>query len=223
MSDLREIQVAAEEYIERGWPIIPIPSINGQPAKGPTQVGWPDKLIESGCAASILQQNWNIGLLLRDVVDTDLDCREAREAAPIFLPPTGLIYGHAPALLPIGSIRQQALCGTKNSNSNMMMNAVPFLNCARCCPPPMAPSPKPFNLCFRHRFTRVVSSMCGTSMKNLPKSLERLCGAPFTLLPSQQASQDFILHLTTRIRPHVMNTASPSQEFSPDACPLTTR
>ena len=93
--DLRELHVAAESYIERGWPIVPIPPVNGKPTKGPTETGWPDHLLEPGAATSVLGKSWNIGLLLRDLVDIDLDCREACEAAQVFLPSTGLIYGHA--------------------------------------------------------------------------------------------------------------------------------
>lgn len=95
MTDLRTIHVMTEDYVERGWPIVPIPPIDGRPAKGPIEKGWPDNLLESGCAKSVLQANWNIGLLLRDLVDVDLDCPQARHAASQFLPPTGLIYGHA--------------------------------------------------------------------------------------------------------------------------------
>jgi hypothetical protein len=94
MSDLREIQVTAEEYIERGWPIIPIPPINGQPAKGPMKKGWPENLLKAGSAALVLQAHWNIGLLLRELVDIDFDCEQACGAGPVFLPETGLVYGH---------------------------------------------------------------------------------------------------------------------------------
>jgi len=79
--------------MERGWPIVPIPPVNGKPTKGPTEKGWPNHLLEPGTATSVLGKNWNIGLLLRDLTDVDLDCREAREAAKVFLPPTELVYG----------------------------------------------------------------------------------------------------------------------------------
>jgi AAA domain-containing protein/bifunctional DNA primase/polymerase-like protein len=95
MIDLRAMHASVEEYLERGWPIVPIPPIGGRPAKGPTEKGWPDHLLEAGCASSILREGWNIGLVLRELSDVDLDVAAARAAAPIFLPSTGLIYGRA--------------------------------------------------------------------------------------------------------------------------------
>jgi putative DNA primase/helicase len=93
--DLRQMHVMAEEYVsERRWPIVVIPPVNGRPVKGPTEKGWQENLLEPGMASSTLGANFNIGLLLRDYVNTDLDCIEARLAANVFLPATGLIWGH---------------------------------------------------------------------------------------------------------------------------------
>jgi hypothetical protein len=88
------MQAAAALYMGWGWPLIAIAPIDGRPVKKPTDKDWPRKLLASG-AVSTLGQAWNIGLLLRDLCDVDLDVREAQAAASAFLPATGLVYGHA--------------------------------------------------------------------------------------------------------------------------------
>lgn len=96
MSDLRQMHVMAEEYVTgRHWPIVIIPPVNGHPTKIPTGKRWQENLLQPGAACSVLKADFNVGLLLRDLADVDLDCAEARSAASLFLNklPTGLIYG----------------------------------------------------------------------------------------------------------------------------------
>lgn len=96
MSTAELRHILAEKYVRRlHWPIVPIPPQNGKPTKAPTTKGWdqPNMWLQPGQAVSVLGPGWNVGLLLREFADVDLDSLEARKAAPIFLPPAGLRYG----------------------------------------------------------------------------------------------------------------------------------
>lgn len=81
---------AARKYIERGWCVVPIPPRS----KGPVLKGWTDlRITEPG---GWFNESSNIGVILGSasgVVCVDLDHELARDLAPHFLPPTGLVSG----------------------------------------------------------------------------------------------------------------------------------
>jgi hypothetical protein len=79
----------AEKYIARGWQPVPLPA----KCKGPQRRNWQ----RGGFTVEDFDPQGNIGLLLGDagagLVDVDIDCDEAIEAAPDFLPATGWRFG----------------------------------------------------------------------------------------------------------------------------------
>jgi len=81
------------DYIGRGWSPIPVP----HQQKGPDIQDWPNLNIdENNLADYFKDEKQNVGLLLGGVnglIDIDLDCAEAVELAPFFLPPTHLKGG----------------------------------------------------------------------------------------------------------------------------------
>jgi hypothetical protein len=83
----------AEQYLARGWS--PIPLEPGQ--KRPALPGWQHLRLAKADLAGHFSGGQNVGLLLGDpsggLVDVDLDSPRARELAPEFLPPTGLMSG----------------------------------------------------------------------------------------------------------------------------------
>ena len=80
---------AAQELIDEGWAIVPIPKSE----KGPRVAEWPTKTF----AATDVSPDGNIGVKCGEKsghrVDVDLDCDEAIRLAPKMLPPTGRIHG----------------------------------------------------------------------------------------------------------------------------------
>ena len=84
---------AARKYSRRGWS--PIPVLHR--SKRPFNEDWPSLRIAEEAVATHFTENQNVGVLLGEpsgwLVDVDLDCDEAVELAPEFLPPTGAIFG----------------------------------------------------------------------------------------------------------------------------------
>ena len=77
------------DYAERGWRVVPVAS--GQ--KRPILKNWPNQEF----SPADFEPNDNIairvGKLSGDLADCDLDCEEATELAPLYLPKTGAIFG----------------------------------------------------------------------------------------------------------------------------------
>lgn len=92
-----DVRKAARRYCKKGFATVPAPP--GQ--KTPTIRKWPELRISQGDVDDYFESDSNIGILLGEpsggLVDIDLDCREARKLAPIFLPSTGLISGRKSA------------------------------------------------------------------------------------------------------------------------------
>jgi hypothetical protein len=86
---------AALACIARGWCPVPVP----HGSKGPVVPGWQKLRIAADDAERHFAGDGNIGVLLGEpsgwLVDVDLDCEEAREAADRFLPPTACVTGRA--------------------------------------------------------------------------------------------------------------------------------
>ncbi len=87
----------AQDFTERrGWRVIPVPFRR----KEPVLMGWSKLRLEGGELATHFNgRPSNIGVLLGEpsgwLVDVDLDCREAVQLAPVFLPKTHSRFGHA--------------------------------------------------------------------------------------------------------------------------------
>ena len=86
----------AINYHRRNWSPVPVPF----KAKGPLLEGWQNlRLTEADLPRYFNGHPQNIGILLGDpsggLIDIDLDCPEAVELAPQYLPPTGSIFGRA--------------------------------------------------------------------------------------------------------------------------------
>ena len=81
----------ARDYQFRGWALVPVPARS----KRPTVKDWPN--YQFGIAD--LDPEGNVALRLGqrsgNLVDIDLDCREALELADLYLPPTGAEFGRA--------------------------------------------------------------------------------------------------------------------------------
>lgn len=73
-----------EEYIRRGWPVLPVRAKSKVPAGGR---GWPDQRITLADLNRV--QFDNVAIHLVKLADVDLDCVEALRIAPHFLPPAG--------------------------------------------------------------------------------------------------------------------------------------
>ncbi len=86
--ELTPVREAAELYLSRGWRPVPVP--HGQ--KAPAFKGWPDFQVDIDALIVAFPEPSNIGVILGGVsgglVDIDLDCPEAVELAPAFLPDT---------------------------------------------------------------------------------------------------------------------------------------
>ncbi len=84
---------AALACIARGWSPIPVP----HGSKSPLTPAWLKLRLSAGEAKSHFALNANIGVLLGEpsawLVDIDLDCEEAREAADCFVPLTACVTG----------------------------------------------------------------------------------------------------------------------------------
>lgn len=88
-----DVRIAARRYINTGYAVIPVP----HRAKRPNVPGWPDLRIGLDDVDAQFPPRSNIGIILGeasgDLVDIDLDCDEAIELAPHFLPPTPVTTG----------------------------------------------------------------------------------------------------------------------------------
>jgi hypothetical protein len=76
-------------YEDRGWAMVPVPA--GQ--KRAVLKDWPNRrfgLADFGKGENLAIR---VGRLSGDLVDADLDCEEAIELAPIYLPPTAATFG----------------------------------------------------------------------------------------------------------------------------------
>ena len=87
---------AALDYCARGWATIPVP----HRAKRPVIKEWQKLRITADTAPRYFDSDsQNIGVLLGmpsgELVDVDLDCREALALAASFLPATGSVFGRA--------------------------------------------------------------------------------------------------------------------------------
>jgi hypothetical protein len=84
---------AVYEYARRGYSIVPIPFGH----KAPRVPGWPKLRISETQIPEHFANGENVGIILGqasgNLVDVDLDCPEALIAAPLFLPPTGMVHG----------------------------------------------------------------------------------------------------------------------------------
>lgn len=83
------VRQAAQNYIGRGFSVVPVP----KGGKKPVVKAW----TQGGFTENDITENVGIlcGALSGNLVDVDLDCPEAIEAACYFLPPTGMIHGRA--------------------------------------------------------------------------------------------------------------------------------
>src|SRR4051794_33921000 len=86
----------AIRYIRRGWNPVPVP----HRAKRPTDDGWQKRIIDEASAPRYFNgKAQNVGVILgptsQGLTDIDLDCREAIDLAPYFLPRTDAIFGRA--------------------------------------------------------------------------------------------------------------------------------
>jgi hypothetical protein len=84
---------AALALIARGWSVVPIPTGGKNPVMG----AWQNLRLGRVDVQSHFQPSDNIGILAGDasdgLIDVDLDACEAVQAAPTFLPQTGLAHG----------------------------------------------------------------------------------------------------------------------------------
>ena len=86
----------AQDYIARGWAVIPI----NHKQKAPKLKAWEKLNITADNAGMFFngaEQNIGVQLGARSngLTDVDLDCAEAVRLAPYFLPPTDAVFGRA--------------------------------------------------------------------------------------------------------------------------------
>jgi hypothetical protein len=81
--------VWAREYCRRGLPVVPIPA--GQ--KAPRIAGWPDLRLGLDDLKQHFETECNVGVILDELSDSDLDCPEAVTLADLYLPATRAIFG----------------------------------------------------------------------------------------------------------------------------------
>jgi DNA polymerase-1 len=93
----RTVPEAARWCLGRGYAPIPLPPRSKQP----TLADWPNLRVPEADVDRLFAPDGNIGVLLgvpsRGLVDVDLDCPEAIRAAPVLLPPTGMLSGRRSA------------------------------------------------------------------------------------------------------------------------------
>jgi bifunctional DNA primase/polymerase-like protein len=93
MSRLKKLRKAVKRFLEKGWRFVPIPPNE----KAPKIKGWPNLRIEKAEFDKYFSEDSNIGLLTGEpsggLMDVDLDCPQAVELAPEFLPYTGRVHG----------------------------------------------------------------------------------------------------------------------------------
>lgn|SRR5262245_44033349 len=91
------VRAAASWYLAQG--IQPVPLRPG--SKLPTEKGWQHLRVTEADIDRLFTPDSHIGLLLgapsNGLIDVDLDCPEARRAAPYLLPPTDMISGRESA------------------------------------------------------------------------------------------------------------------------------
>ena len=76
-------------YFDRGYCLKPVP--DGQ--KNPVIKGWPDREFGTADFANGTNVALRVGRQSGELVDGDLDCEEAIELAPLYLPQTSAIFG----------------------------------------------------------------------------------------------------------------------------------
>jgi hypothetical protein len=76
-------------YYTRGYSLKPVPC----GSKRPVIKGWPDQEFKLTDFAQYSNVAIRVGKRSRNLVDCDLDCEEAIELAPLYLPETGAIFG----------------------------------------------------------------------------------------------------------------------------------
>jgi len=90
-----DLQQAARDYLERGFAPVPLPPNS----KKPVLKDWTSLRITAETIPLHFKAPSNLGVLngepSRDLLDVDLDTKEAVFVAPYFLPPTALKFGHA--------------------------------------------------------------------------------------------------------------------------------
>jgi hypothetical protein len=90
--NINQAAMAAKHYALEGYRPIPIP----KGSKGPVIKGWPEFRVDPERFHADFPFGSNIGILLGDgLVCVDLDCTEALELAPGFLPQTGCVIGRS--------------------------------------------------------------------------------------------------------------------------------
>ena len=88
--NINQAAMAAKHYALEGYRPIPIP----KGSKGPVIKKWPEFRVDPERVHADFPFGSNIGILLGDgLVCVDLDCAEALELAPGFLPQTGCVIG----------------------------------------------------------------------------------------------------------------------------------
>lgn len=95
-ADPSSILSIAQNYIARGWGVVPI----NHKQKAPKIKAWEKLNITANDAAKFFNgADQNIGVKLgaksKGLTDVDLDCAEAVRLAPYFLPPTDAVFGRA--------------------------------------------------------------------------------------------------------------------------------
>lgn len=94
MTPSSEVLEYVRLYLRAGWTTVPIP----RGRKGPVERGWELRTHSHATENLLVDRYENIGVLLgepsNDTGDVDLDCKEAIDLAPYFLPPT-LTFGRA--------------------------------------------------------------------------------------------------------------------------------
>src|SRR5262245_42833404 len=88
------ILAIAQHYVRSGWSVVPV----AHRAKRPIDAAWQTmRIAEYDLPGYFNGHPQNIGVLLGDpsggLVDIDLDCDEALDLAPVFLPGTPLTFG----------------------------------------------------------------------------------------------------------------------------------
>lgn len=82
-------------YLSRGWKVVPIP----KGSKAPIIPRWQELRLTAEDLPRYFNNGQNVGVLLGEpsgnLTDVDLDCTEALQVAPAFLPHSGAIFGRA--------------------------------------------------------------------------------------------------------------------------------
>ena len=101
---IHSVRSAARECLDRGWQPVPVEVRGKRPwdfTTGRLRNEWERLTVTDANVNELFTPNANIGVRLgapsRGLVDVDLDCPEARRAAPILLPHTEMIGGRSSA------------------------------------------------------------------------------------------------------------------------------